>query len=82
VQGWTRQGRSVEKGTTKYKLRRGSTDSGDGVGEQESEERVRERELGEEERKGVAIQFIENGREGKRALGCFKAINGVNEERE
>ena len=42
---------SVEQGTARYKLRRGSTDSDDGVGEQESEERVRERgrELGEEE---------------------------------
>jgi hypothetical protein len=35
--------------------------------EQMSEGCVRERELGEEERKGVAIQFIENGREGERA---------------
>jgi hypothetical protein len=34
---------SVEQGTARYKLRRGSTDSGDGVGGQESEERVRER---------------------------------------
>jgi hypothetical protein len=33
---------SVEQGTARYKLRRGSTNSGDGVGEQESEERVRE----------------------------------------
>jgi hypothetical protein len=32
------------QGTARYKLRRGSTDSSDGVGEQESEERVRERE--------------------------------------
>jgi hypothetical protein len=30
---------------------------------------MRERELREEERKGVAVQFIENGREGERALG-------------
>jgi hypothetical protein len=34
------------------------------VGEQENEEHVRERELGEEERKGVVVQFIENGMEG------------------
>jgi hypothetical protein len=54
--------------TARYKLRRGSTDSGDGVansGEQESEGhmRERERELGEEERKGVRPNFIEE-REG------------------
>jgi hypothetical protein len=31
----------------------------------------------------VAVQFIDNGREGERAPGCFKAvINGVHEERD
>jgi hypothetical protein len=38
-------------------------------GRARSEESMRERELREEERKGVAVQFIENGREGERALG-------------
>jgi hypothetical protein len=45
--------------------------------------RERERKLGEEDRKGVAVQFIENGREGERASRCFKAvINSVHEDRD
>jgi hypothetical protein len=68
---------SVEQGTTRYKLRRGSTDSGDGMGEQGVCERGA-RSGREEGERGSAV-FIERGRgeeemagEGREVARVFK----------
>jgi hypothetical protein len=64
--GWPRTGARSGRGAA------WTTSTGDGVqqcGWGERGERERERELGEEEREGVVVQFIENGREGERASG-------------
>jgi hypothetical protein len=76
------------QGTARYKLRRGSTDSGDGVGEQG----VRERERGSSGRKRARVgrskgstDFIGRGRWGERGMaGGFKTplMAFINGERE